>query len=106
MKQFLKSFKDQRIVTRAICLYRLQTTECAHTVQVSRLWSEVVGETWQGVAGVAVLESSLFVMLEETNLVSEYEASTGRLQQRAPCGGVEETPGHGRQHSTRTAGHL
>ena len=109
MKQFLKLFKDQRIVTRAICLYRLQTTdavtrtaralsglkvkgqqttECAHTVQVSRLWSEVVGESGQAVSGVAVLGPSLFVLLEDTNLVSEYEASTGRLQQRHPVAGL------------------
>ena len=109
MKQFLKSFKDQRIVTRAICLYRLQTTdgvtrtaralrrlkvkgqqttECEHTVQVSRLWRKVVGESGQDVAGVAVLGPSLFVVLWETNLVSEYEASTGRLQQRHPVAGM------------------
>ena len=109
MKQFLKSFKDQRIVTRAICLYRLQTTDavtrtaralgglkvkgqqttpCSHTVQVSRLWSKVVGESGQYVAGVAVLGPSLFVVLSGTNLVSEYEASTGRLQQRHPVAGL------------------
>ena len=111
MKQFLKSFKDQRIVTRAICLCRLQTTdavtrttralrrlkvkgqqttECEHTVQVSRLWSEVVVESWQDVMGVAVLGPSLFVVLSRTNLVSEYEASTGRLQQRHLVAGLDD----------------
>ena len=65
-----------------------QTTPCAHTVQVSRLWREVVGESRQDVVAVAVLRSSLFVLLSGTNLVSEYDASTGRLQQRHPVAGL------------------
>ena len=44
--------------------------------------------TWQWVTGVAVLESSLFVVLSGTNRVSEYEASTGRLQQRHLVAGL------------------
>ena len=66
-----------------------QTTACAHTVQVSRLWSEAVGESGQWVTGVAVLGPRLFVVLSRTNRVLEYEASTGRLQ-RHPVAGLRE----------------
>ena len=49
-----------------------------------------MGESRQAVGGVAVLGPSLFVVLSETNLVSEYEASTGRLQQRHPVAGLRD----------------
>ena len=126
MKQFLKSFKDQRIVTRAICLYRLQTTdavtrtaralgglkvkgqqttECAHTVQVSRLWSEVVGREHQGQlvagCGCAGLESVCGAVRTVLLLVLRDQPCVrvrGLHRQTAaatPCGGVEGPPGHG-----------
>ena len=60
------------------------------TVQVSRLWSEAVGESRQSVAGVAVLGSRLFVVRRDTNRVLEYEASTGRLQQRHRVAGLRK----------------
>ena len=60
------------------------------TVQVSRLWSEVMGESEQDVAGVAVLGSRLFVVLWDTDRVLEYEASTGRLQQRHRVAGLRK----------------
>ena len=59
-------------------------------MQVSRLWREAVGETGQRVAGVAVLGSQLFVVLAGTGHVLEYEASTGRLQQRHRVEGLRE----------------
>ena len=65
-----------------------QTTPCAHTVLVSRLWREVVAESRQWVRGVAVLGSYLFVVLRGNNCVLEYEASTGRLQQQHPVEGL------------------
>ena len=82
------------------CRQLMMSTSAAHAlaglkvegqqpaVQVYRLWRESVGETGQGVMGVVVLGSHLFVVLSGTNYVLEYEASTGRLQQQHTVEGL------------------